>query len=106
MSTRVWSLALRSSGEVGFCHESLSSYDLKWSDLVSGTQMETSCDRNSPKLSSVDQKVFMIVIWLFSDSGFLFFYIRYMVIESPGLRCLNQGTEIDSETQSGGSKSI
>ena len=86
MSTRVWSLTLRSSIEVGFCHESLSSYDFKWSYLASGTQMETSCDRNSPKLSSVDQKVFMIVIGLFSDSRFFIFYNRYMDIVSPKLR--------------------
>ena len=42
-------------------------HDFKWSDLVSATQMETSCDRKSPKLSSVDQKVFMIVIWLYVE---------------------------------------
>ena len=42
MSTRVRSLTLRSSTEVGFCHDSLRIlYDFKWSDLVSKTQMET-----------------------------------------------------------------
>ena len=38
------------------------------------------------ELNSVDQKVFMIVIWLFSDSGFFIFLNRYMGIVSPKLR--------------------
>ena len=41
------------------------------------SQIETSCDRNSPELSSVDQKVFVTARWLVSDSwsGFLFLLI-------------------------------
>ena len=31
-------------------------YDLEWSDQVSETQIKTSCDRNVPKMSLVDQK--------------------------------------------------
>ena len=52
--------------------------DWKWLYWVSETQIETSCDRNGPKLSSVDQKVFVIVIWLFSGSEFLFLRNRFM----------------------------
>ena len=60
--------------------------DWKWSDWVSETQIEPSCDRIGLELSSVDQKVFVIVIWLFSDSRFFIFYNRYMDIVSPKLR--------------------
>ena len=57
--------------------------DWKWSDWASETQIEPSCDRIGLELSSVDQKVFMIVIWLFSDSRFFIFCNRYMVILGP-----------------------
>ena len=60
--------------------------DWKWSDWASETQIEPSCDRIGLELSSVDQKVFMIVIWLFSDSRFFIFYNRHMDIVSPKLR--------------------
>ena len=49
-------------------------------------QIEASCDRNGPELSSVDQKVFVIVIWSLSDSGIFLFSNRYMDIVSPKLR--------------------
>ena len=60
--------------------------DWKWSDWVSETQIEPSCDRIGLELSSVDQKVFVIVIWLLSDLGFFWFSNRYMDIVSPKLR--------------------
>ena len=60
--------------------------DWKWSDWASETQIEPSCDRIGLELSSVDQKVFVIVIWLLSDLGFFWFSNRYMDIVSPKLR--------------------
>ena len=58
----------------------------KWSDWVSATQIEPSCDGIGLELSSVDQKVFVIVIWSLSDSGIFLFSNRYMDIVSPKLR--------------------
>ena len=42
--------------------------------------METSCDKNSPKMSSVNQKVFTIVIRLLFFRFRIFFLSPYMVI--------------------------
>ena len=58
----------------------------KWSDWVSATQIEPSCDGIGLELSSVDQKVFVIVIWSLSDSGIFLFSNRYMDIVSQKLR--------------------
>ena len=60
--------------------------DWKWSYWVSETQIEPPCDRIGQKLSSVDQKVFMIVISLFSDSGVVFYCNQYVDITSLWLR--------------------
>ena len=49
----------------GFLPRNSILYDYKWSDQVSETRIKPSCDKNAPKMSSVDQKVFETVIWSF-----------------------------------------
>ena len=61
-------------------------YDQKWSDQVSETQIKPSCDRNVPKMRSVDQKVIGTVIWSFVGQECLAKLNRFMGIVSPECR--------------------
>ena len=73
--THEWSLTLRSSTEVIFGHETLSFMTGKGQIRSRRRKSRPRVtERNGPELSSVDQKVFVIVLWLFSDSGFYFSY--------------------------------